>query len=440
MQKPTISAKDALKDIRSGMDDDALKKKYGLNAMGLESLFTKLMKAGLITLVELDERRQQTQRGPEVPETPAPVPLIREAETAPAESAAPPEQGSAPREQGAVTPEQGASPPGQSASLPEQGAVPPEQTSSPSEKIERDAWKCPACGAAQPEEQHVCPRCGVIVAKYLKKQAELGRAPQPAGETPSPGSRGPAPFAQPAAGGPQSDTKRCPFCSEEIRSDAAKCKHCGEWLEIPAQDMGRGGREEYCPWEDAASLGWFKAFWDTATSCLFSPKEFFSRIPLSSGYGPPLIYGLIAGTIGTGFGQLWNVLFGLGSKEFRAVAIVMIFLSPVIALVGIGISSVVNHLCLMILGGAHEDFEASFRVVCYSSSAALWQAVPVLGSLIHAVWAVVSIVIGLREAHGTSTGKALGAVLLPLLLCCGLIGILVFVVAGAILGAGHKIL
>jgi PilZ domain len=48
MNKRRIKAKEALADIRAGMDDVALMKKYSLSAEGLQSLFTQLGEAGII--------------------------------------------------------------------------------------------------------------------------------------------------------------------------------------------------------------------------------------------------------------------------------------------------------------------------------------------------------------------------------------------------------
>ena len=44
MERRKISARAAVADIRSGMDDIALMKKYGLSANGVQSLFDKLDK------------------------------------------------------------------------------------------------------------------------------------------------------------------------------------------------------------------------------------------------------------------------------------------------------------------------------------------------------------------------------------------------------------
>jgi hypothetical protein len=45
--------------------------------------------------------------------------------------------------------------------------------------------------------------------------------------------------------------------------------------------------------------------------------------------------------------------------------------------------------------------------------------VPVCGGLISGIWCLVCEIIGLTKAHNTSTGQAVLAVLLPVIVCCG---------------------
>jgi hypothetical protein len=51
-----IKAVDAVKCIRSGMDDAALMQEFNVSASGLQSLFTQLVAAGILRLPELDNR------------------------------------------------------------------------------------------------------------------------------------------------------------------------------------------------------------------------------------------------------------------------------------------------------------------------------------------------------------------------------------------------
>jgi uncharacterized protein (DUF433 family) len=55
--KPRIKARDAVRDIRSGMTESGLMEKYGLSARGLQSLFLKLLEAKAITQTEMNQRR-----------------------------------------------------------------------------------------------------------------------------------------------------------------------------------------------------------------------------------------------------------------------------------------------------------------------------------------------------------------------------------------------
>lgn len=109
-----IGLSEVLADIKSGLDDQALMKRYHLSARGLQSVFDHLVFTGLMTQAEVDERFAPLDSTVDVHGF--------------------------------------------------HGRV-----KAPDSK--EHPWECPACGRSQPHEMDECPVCGVIVKKYLEKVA-----------------------------------------------------------------------------------------------------------------------------------------------------------------------------------------------------------------------------------------------------------------------------
>jgi hypothetical protein len=195
---------------------------------------------------------------------------------------------------------------------------------------------------------------------------------------------------------------------------------------------------EYCPWEDQEHLGFMQGISQTVRQSLLSPKEFFSRLPRHGGLLNPLFYALIVGTVGSMADYLWSI--GLGSLLGSAtplpkwMTVGLGVLSPLIVFVGLVVATALLHVSLFLVGGANEDFEATFRVICYCTSADLFAVFPLIGGLIGMIWRIYITVIGVREVHGISTGRSVLALSLPSLVCCGLaLGgiVLVILIAGS---------
>lgn len=199
------------------------------------------------------------------------------------------------------------------------------------------------------------------------------------------------------------------------------------------------------PWEHRQERGFVNAFIETLAMVLTKPDLAFRTMKTEGGLGEPLLYALIGGCVGGIVSLLLSLglqsmgLFA-GQKDAFAVlagagvgSIALIILVPMFIVIGLFIWSAVVHLCLMIVGGANKSFETTFRVVAFSQgSTGPLQIIPVCGGMIAFVWSVVVNCIGLARAHETSTGRAVLAILLPLIVCCGGAILLLIIMFGGI--------
>jgi hypothetical protein len=186
------------------------------------------------------------------------------------------------------------------------------------------------------------------------------------------------------------------------------------------------------PWDHREERGIFNAFIETLVMVLTKPGEAFTAMKREGGLGEPLIYALIGGCVGGVVSFLFSLglqsigLFSDRHNTFAAMAgmgigsVMFVVLIPLFIVIVLFIGSAIVHLCLMIVGGANQSFETTFRVLAFThGSSGPLQMVPVCGGVIAGVWALVCNCIGLARAHETDTGRAVLAIFLPLIVCCG---------------------
>ncbi|MEO8044386.1 MAG: YIP1 family protein [Spartobacteria bacterium] len=205
------------------------------------------------------------------------------------------------------------------------------------------------------------------------------------------------------------------------------------------------------PWDRRQELGFFPAFFETLKLVLLNPTVAFSQMKPEGGLVEPMIFALVGGSVGFLVYFLFSILmssFGIMSDR-NALAglmglgigtIFIIIFIPVLLAIVLFIGAGIIHLCLTLVGGARKNFETTFRVICFSiGSTYPLLIVPICGGVISGLWCLVVECIGLARAHETTTGRAVLAVLLPLIVCCvgSLILGIMFGTLGALMGNHH---
>ena len=260
-------------------------------------------------------------------------------------------------------------------------------------------------------------------------------------------------------------TITCPYCnfSREIPEGKippgikwATCPRCKHRFELSFQDSGFGfqgkqaaeeaaeeaaSRRGPSPWEMRSDLGVWQGLFETFKGILFSPEKLFSTMTHEGGIKEPLAYGLLFGSIGCMLGVFWQFLMlteslpsilpnVIGQINLGLGFLAVMIMTPFYILINMFVVSGILHLCLVIVGGARNGFEGTFRTVAFSQSVRVLGLVPIVGGLVAWVWQFIVQVIGLREIHETSYLRTIMAMLLPVafMLIIILVAVIVVVV------------
>jgi len=206
------------------------------------------------------------------------------------------------------------------------------------------------------------------------------------------------------------------------------------------------------PWEARETRGLLPSFFDTLGLIVTRPAEAWARMRQSGDTTSPLLFGTAICWLSMALqGILFRLIaapalpaflqrrFGTLSRFGGTGLAVRLIVAPFVILIALFIGAAILHFCCMLTGAlqnSRSGFEGTLRVVCYSEVSSLASIIPVVGVLIGIIWWMVLAVQGVQRLHQTTSGKALAAVLIPVVVCCGGL-ILVGLAIGAAVVSRH---
>lgn len=183
------------------------------------------------------------------------------------------------------------------------------------------------------------------------------------------------------------------------------------------------------PWEEERPF--LQRLVETIQKVLLSPSEAFANVPADSNILRALGFTIIVGWPATVVSLCYEVarafVMPQGADEpapavTAIISGVLAVFAPVLLVIGAFISSAIFHGVLMMLGAASRPYWATFRVIAYVNGATMaLLLVPFCGSIVQTFWAFFCLAVGLKTVHATTWANAIITVLLPAVICCGIV-------------------
>ncbi len=169
---------------------------------------------------------------------------------------------------------------------------------------------------------------------------------------------------------------------------------------------------------------------------------FFAELPRSGSLLNPLIFALICTEIsailggilrlaGVGEGFVAGYGFQVPENQDFGEFIGSVIFAPIGGVIGVFVVAGIAHLLVrLVVGATNSGFGATFRVASYTEVTALVSWIPIIGWLL-SLYGIYLSVVGIREMHATTTGKAVLVVLIPVIVVV-VLALLGLLVAGAV--------
>jgi hypothetical protein len=184
-----------------------------------------------------------------------------------------------------------------------------------------------------------------------------------------------------------------------------------------------------------------ESFADVVRRVVLQPVRFFAGLPRRGSLLNPLVFALICTEIAAIFGGILSLAgvggafvtgYGFEAPENQGVGefIGSVVFAPIGSAIGVFIVAGIAHLLVrLVVGATNAGFGATFRVAAYTSVTSLVSWIPFVGGLL-ALYGIYLAMVGIREIHSTTTGKAFVVVLLPVIVIV-VLALLGLLVAGA---------
>ena len=187
------------------------------------------------------------------------------------------------------------------------------------------------------------------------------------------------------------------------------------------------------------------SFTDAARRVLLEANDFFRGLARRGDWVGPIvfalvcyeIYAVLAGIIGLVFGGIASFGAGGAGEPVAGVAtslggfVLGVVLAPIFAVIILLVMAGLRHLLVIfVVGAGNAGFEATMRVQAYTFATRLFWWIPIIGAIAGFFYGLYLSVVGIREVHATTTGKAAVVVLVPVAIM-----LLVLALLAAVVGA-----